>query len=166
MNIDKHKPKKSDLRIAHDSCSPLLSSSSHTLTSDTIHNLTDNNNITTPNNDHINGSRNSNSPPGILPSTSLDNLQNNTLNKYAKTISSPSLEDTSHTISIASLNVRGFASNISKFNAVIDDLFNKDLSIIGIQETHITEQSANILFKNRCAMWSKEYPYRAYWDYN
>ena len=49
---------------------------------------------------------------------------------------------------------------------IIDDLFHKDLFIVGIQETHITEQSASILFKNRCAMWSKEYPYRAYWDYN
>src|SRR3954447_13029796 len=72
----------------------------------------------------------------------------------------------SYTISIATFNVRGFASNVFKFDAIINDLFNKDLSIIGIQETHITEQSASILFKNRCAMWSKEYPYKAYWDYN
>src|SRR2546430_5511312 len=87
-------------------------------------------------------------------------------NRFANAISSPSLDEISHIISIATLNVRSFTSNVSKFNAIIDDLFNKDLSIIGIQETHITEQSANILFKNRCAMWYKEYPYRAYWDYN
>src|SRR3954468_10550411 len=98
MNIDKYKPKKSDLRIAQDNCSPLLSSSFHTLTSDTIYNLTDNDNITKPNNNHISGLRNSNSLPGILPSTSLDSLQNNTSNKYAKAILSPSLENTSHTI--------------------------------------------------------------------
>src|SRR3954452_5009701 len=72
----------------------------------------------------------------------------------------------SYTISIATFNVRDFTSNVFKFNAIIDDLFNKDLSIISIQETHITEQSASILFKNRCAMWSKEYPYKAYWNYN
>src|SRR2546423_553264 len=162
MNIDKHNTNRSDLRIAHDNCSPLLSSSSHTFTSDKINHLTDNNNTTELNNNHNNGSENSDSPSGYTPSTSLNNTQNNAPNKYANAVSSPSLDNTSHIISVASLNVRGFTSNVSKFDAIIDDLFNKDLSIIGIQETHITERSASILFKNRCAMWSKEYPYRAY----
>src|SRR3954452_730356 len=166
MNIDQYKSNKSNLRIAPDNCSPLLSSSFHNLTSDTNNNNNDNNETNRHNNNSYRGPRKLNSPSGILPSTSHINTQNNTSHKFAQAISSPSLDDTSHIISIAFLNVRGFASNISKFDAIIDDLFNKDLFIIGIQETHITEQSANILFKNRCAMWSKEYPYRAYWDYN
>src|SRR3954453_4251048 len=162
MNIDQYKLNKSNLRIALDNRFSLLSSSFHDLTSDTNNDNNKNNRY----NNHYKGPRNLNSPSGILPSTPHINTQNNTSHKFAQAFSSPSLDDTSHIISIASLNVRGFASNISKFDAIIDDLFNKDLSIIGIQETHITEQSANILFKNRCAMWSKEYPYRAYWDYN
>src|SRR4051794_15610267 len=166
MNIDQYKLNKSNLRIAPDNCSPLLSSSFHNLTLDTNNNNNDNNETNRYDNNRYKGSRNLNSPSGILPSTPHINTQNNTSHKFAKATSSPSLDDTSHTISIATLNVRGFASNVFKFNAIIDDLFNKDLSIIGIQETYITEQSANILFKNRCAMWSKEYPYRAYWDYN
>src|SRR3954462_10987847 len=166
MNIDQYKLNKSNLRIAPDNCSPLLSSSFRDLSSDTNDNNNDNNETNKHDNNRYRGSRNLNSSSGILPSTPHINTQNNTSHKFAQAISSPSLDDTSHTISIASLNVRGFASNISKFDAIIDDLFNKDLSIIGIQETHITEQSANILFKNRCAMWSKEYLYRAYWDYN
>src|SRR3954453_2321062 len=162
MNIDQYKLNKSNLRIALDNRFSLLSSSFHDLTSDTNNDNNKNNRY----DNHYKGPRNLNSPSGLLPSTPYINTQNNTSHKFAKAISSPSLDNTSHTISIASLNVRGFASNIFKFDAIIDDLFNKDLSIIGIQETHITEQFANILFKNRCAMWSKEYPYRAYWDYN
>src|SRR4051794_14307751 len=165
MNIDQYKLNKSSLRIAPDNRSPLSSSPFHDLTSDTNINNNDNNENNRYNN-RYKGPRNLNSPSGILPSTPHINIQNNTSHKFAQAISSPSLDNTSHIISIASLNVRGFASNISKFDAIIDDLFNKDLSIIGIQKTHITEQSANILFRNRCAMWSKEYPYRAYWDYN
>lgn len=95
------------------------------------------------------------SPPATPPVTPYSS-------NFSPSMSSLSMDDTSHTISIASLNVRGFASNVSKFDAVIDDLFNKDLSIIGLQETHITEQSANILFKNKCAIRSDIYPYRAY----
>src|SRR5256885_2259860 len=110
MNIDKYNSNKSDLRIASDNCLPL-------------------------HNNHNNGSKNSNSPSGILPSTQHNNTQHNVPNRFANAISSPLLDETSHTISIATLNIRGFASNVSKFDAIIDNLFNKDLSIIGIQET-------------------------------
>src|SRR4051812_14863539 len=143
---------KSNLRIA--SNSNLI----------TVPPMNNNNNNNYQNN--IDSSHNLNLIPGTLPSSPTTTQTSHNTIKFATSQSSPSLEDTSHTISIASLNVRGFASSVSKFDAIIDDLFNKDLSIIGLQETHITEQSANILFKNRCAMWSKEFPYRAYWDYN
>src|SRR5439155_1427715 len=84
----------------------------------TTNNLTDNIISTKPNNNHNNSPRNLNSPSGILPSTPLNNTQNNVLTKFAKVTSSPSLKNTLHTISIASLNVRGFASNVFKFNVI------------------------------------------------
>src|SRR3954468_20585882 len=152
MNNKNYRNNKSNLRIAQDPRS---------LTIDR-----NNNDNTDNNNNNNNNSGNSNFHTGIQPSSSINTPVSPIIPKFAPFISFPSLDDTSHTISIASLNVRGFASSVSKFDAIIDDLFNKDLSIIGLQETHITEQSANILFKNRCAMWSKEFPYRAYWDYN
>src|SRR5436305_8315264 len=119
MNIDKYNSNKSDPRIAHDNYSPPLSSSSHTFTSNMINNLTDNNKTTGPNNNHNNGPENSNSPSGFTPSTPLNNAQINAPNKFTKATSSPSLDDTSHTISIASLNIRGFTSNVFKFDAII-----------------------------------------------
>src|SRR4051794_23997096 len=130
--------------------------------------LTNRNNNNNNNNNHnnINGSRDFNLTPGTLPSSPTTSQISSNRTGFAASYSSPSLDDTSNMISIASLNVRGLASSVPKFDAIIDDLFNKDISIIGLQETHITEQSANILFKNRCAIWSKEFPYRAYWDYN
>src|SRR3954467_4735906 len=106
MNIDQYKVNKSNLRIAPDNCSPLLLSSFHNLTSDTNNNNNYNNETNRYNNNHYKGSRNLNSPSGILPSTSHINTQNNTSHKFAKAISSLSLDDTSHIISIATLNVK------------------------------------------------------------
>src|ERR1700743_547783 len=120
------------------------------------------------------------SPSLVIPNTNTDlndsdndtnnnNNNNNSLHSqhsFATSFSSPSLDDSSNTISIASLNVKGFASSVPKFDAVMDDLFNKNISIIGLQETHIPERSAAILFKQRCAIGSNTFPYRAYWDYN
>src|SRR3954468_12872480 len=106
MNIDQYKLNKSNLRIAPDNCSPLLSSSFHNLTSDTNNNNNDNNETNRYNNNRYRGPRNLNSPSDILPSTPHINTQNNTSHKFAQAISSPSLDDTSYTISIASLNVR------------------------------------------------------------
>src|SRR3954447_1811312 len=102
MNIDQYKSNKSNLRIAPDNCSPLLSSSLHNLTSDMNNNNNDNN----ENNRYDNcykGPRKLDSPSGILPSTPHINTQNNTSHKFAKAISSLSLDNTSHTISITTL---------------------------------------------------------------
>src|SRR2546421_13108412 len=112
MNINRYNSNKSDPKIAPDNCFSLLFSSPHTFTSDTINNLTDNNKTTGPNNNHNNGPRNLNSPSGILPSTPLNNTQNNTPNKFAKIISSPLLDEMSQIIFIATLNVRNFMSNV------------------------------------------------------
>src|SRR3954447_15668819 len=102
MNIDQYKVNKSNLRIAPENCSPLLSSSFHNLTSDTNNNNNDNNDNNRYNN-RYKGSRNIDSPSGILPSTPPVNAQNNISHKFAKAISSPSLDNTSHIISIATL---------------------------------------------------------------
>jgi exonuclease III len=103
--------------------------------------------------------------PSSLISTQVTPFAS-TAHNFAPSLSSPSLDDTSNTISFASLNVKGFASNVLKFDAIMDDLFNKDLSVIGLQETHTAERTAELMFKNRCALWTDTYPYRAYWSYN
>src|SRR3954451_18079083 len=111
---------KSNLRIASDS------------NSITVFPTNSNNN----NNHHNNivSLHNLNLIPGTLPSSLTTTQTSHNTSKFAISQSSPSLEDTSHTISIAFLNVRGFASSVSKFDAIIDNLFNKDLSIIGLQK--------------------------------
>src|SRR5436309_2089260 len=130
MNNNRNNLDKSDPSIAPDNHFSPLFVLSHTFTSDMINNnFTNINEITDHNNNHNNGSRNLNSPSGTLPSTQYNNTQHNTLNRFANAISSPSLDVTSHTISIATLNVKGFTSNVFKFDAIIDDLFNKNLSI-------------------------------------
>src|SRR4051812_4457438 len=105
MNIDQYKSNKSNLRIASDNRFPLLSSLFHDLTSDTNNNNNDNNENNRYNNCYK-GPGNLNSPSGILSSTSQINTQNNTSHKFAKAISSSSLDNTLHTVSIATLNVR------------------------------------------------------------
>ena len=51
--------------------------------------------------------------------------------RFSSKSSSPSLPVTKDTISFASLNVRGI-NNPIKFDAILDDLFNKNLSIIAL----------------------------------
>jgi hypothetical protein len=67
-------------------------------------------------------------------------------NRFASFPSSPSLEDPSNTVSFATLNVRGF-NNPVKFDSFLDDLFSSFFSIIGLQETRISERSASPRFK-------------------
>src|SRR4051794_14085425 len=134
MNNKKNITNKSNLRIASDTRSS---------TSSLMNNNTNNNH------NNIDSSRNLTSSPGIPLSSPMITQTSHTRTKFTTSQSFPSLDDTSHTISMVSLNVKGLASSVSKFDAIIDDLFNKDISIIGLQETHITDQSANILFKNR-----------------
>src|SRR4051812_27291830 len=83
--------------------------------------MDNNNNINYHNN--IDSLRNLNLISDTSPSSPTTIQTPHKINKFAASQSSSSLEDTSHTISIASLNVRGFASSVSKFDAIIDDLF-------------------------------------------
>src|SRR4051812_32990208 len=99
MNNDQY-INKSNLRIAPDNCSPLLSSPFHNLTSDTNNNNNNDNNRNNRFNNRYKGSRNLDSPSGILPSTPHINTQNNAPHKFVKATSPPSLDNTSNTISI------------------------------------------------------------------
>ncbi|HVH96650.1 MAG TPA: hypothetical protein VM682_06890, partial [Bacillus sp. (in: firmicutes)] len=117
-----------------------------------------NNNNYQNNNSPLNNHQNTNTPP-ILSSSP------NNATKFASSHSSPSLEDTSNTISVATQNVRGI-NNITKFDGIMDDFFQKDVSIFGLTETCLTSQSGEIMFKNYIATWNTSFTHRAYWDYN
>src|SRR3954470_22218954 len=67
--------------------------------------------------------------------------------RFATSQSSPSLEDFTNTVSFASLNVRDINSP-TKFKIILEDLTERSLSVIGLQETKIKENSANMLFNN------------------
>src|SRR4051794_9487254 len=116
MNINKFNSNKSNLKIAPDICFPFLSLS---FTNNNRNNINHNNN----------SSRNLIFQSGNLPSSPLINLPSLISNKFVKTVSSSLLDEISHIISIASLNVKGFVSNIFKFDAIINDLFNKDMGV-------------------------------------
>jgi len=182
MNNNKIDFNKSNLRIAPIVPSPFALSPIDLLgpinvptqkTKNKGNEINNNNNDSQDNNNQIDNNNNNNSYPshhqqhsGFQPSSPLTQDSSFINHNFTHSQSSSSLDDPSHTISVTSLNVKGFASNTAKFDAIIDDIFSKELSIIALQETHINEQTANILFKNRCALSSNTFPYRAYWDFN
>src|SRR5581483_4567871 len=84
---------------------------------------------------------------------------------YAPCISSPALNDTSFTISFASLNVRGLNSP-TKFESLLNDCFNEKFSVIGFQETKLNENTANVMFKQFSANIQNTFLYRSYWAYS
>ena len=71
----------------------------------------------------------------------------NNTDRFSPKQNSPCLNDTSNTISFASLNVRGI-NDICKFDDIFDDLIIENLSIIGLQETRLKEPNAEFMFKN------------------
>ena len=71
----------------------------------------------------------------------------NNTDRFSSKQDSPRLNDTSNTISLASLNVRGI-NDTCKFDDIIDDLIIEGFSIIGLQETRLKENNANFMFKN------------------
>src|SRR5436190_1986727 len=85
--------------------------------------------------------------------------------RFAALHSSPALLDTSNTISVATLNVRSISKS-TKFDALLDDIFDTSLSIIGLQETKISVATATSMFKQHVARKSTTYPYRAYWSFD
>src|SRR5947208_13865169 len=67
----------------------------------------------------------------------------NNTNRFSPKQHSSRLNDTSYTISFASLNVCGI-NDICKFDDILDDLITENISIIGLQETRLKESNAEI----------------------
>src|SRR3954454_3111228 len=99
--------------------------------------------------------------------TNSNNNNNNSADslRFAATQSSPSLEDFTNTISIASINARGINDPI-KFESILEDLTGRSLSVIGLQETKIKTNSAEACFHNFTKRNVQMSNYKAYWDYN
>src|SRR3954451_18296458 len=140
MNMTKNN-NKSDYRIANSSF-PLQNQQN---TNDT--NRSNGNNI---NDTNSNNNNNNNSADSL---------------RFAATQSSPSLEDFTNTISIASINTRGINDPI-KFESILEDLTGRSLSVIGLQQTKIKTNSAEACFRNFTKRNSQMSNYKAYWDYN
>src|SRR5687767_15296401 len=108
----------------------------------------------------------------ISPSVQHNNNNNNNNNnsRFSSLHSSPYLQDSSQMVSFASLNVRGI-NNVSKFDSIMDDLMDHNLSVIGLQETKCAERNANANFRAYIANHSSHSSnsfissYKAYWSY-
>src|SRR5436305_45344 len=96
----------------------------------------------------------------------LANNPNNSINSRFATIqSSPSLEDSTNTVSFVSLNVRGISSS-TKFNTIFEDLMCRSFSAIGLQETKIKESTGISLYKNFSKRFVNANLFKTYWDYD
>src|SRR5438552_18496219 len=81
------------------------------------------------------------------PNNNINNNDNNNNNlRFSSLDTSPYLSDTSNMITLASLNVRGINTN-TKFDTILEDLTDRQLSVIGLQETKLSEDRARSLFK-------------------
>ena len=121
-----------------------------------------NNNQTNTINNNINQKIQKNIVPNInhpfdVPSQSQS--------RFSTSQSSPCLSDTSNTISFATMNVRGI--NIqSKFDSILSDFIDSNISVMGFQETRLKERSADINFKLFLQTHSPLHRYRAYWSFD
>ena len=94
-----------------------------------------------------------------------NNPNNSTNSRFATIQSSPSLEDFTNTVSIASLNVRGISSS-TKFNTIFEDLMRRFFSAIGLQETKIKESTGISLYKNFSKRSANANLFKTYWDFD
>src|SRR5436309_16092441 len=89
----------------------------------------------------------------------------NDTNRFSPKQNSPRLNDTSNTISLASLNVRGI-NDICKFDDILDDLIIEILSVIGLQETRLKESNVTFMFNNFITSHHPNLRYKDYWSFN
>src|SRR3954447_15065242 len=137
MNITTSNNTKSDYRIA-DSQLPLQQIH---IQNDTL--LDTNNNSDTSSNTNISSSSSLNNN---FNNGNLANNPNNSLNsRFATSQLSPSLEDFTNTVSIASLNVRDI-NFLTKFDIIFEDLMCCSFSAIGLQKTKIKEFTRILLY--------------------
>ena len=94
-----------------------------------------------------------------------DNNDNNNNLRFSSLDTSPYLSDTSNMITLASLNVRGINTN-TKFDTILDDLTDHQLSVIGLQETKLSEDRARSLFTAFNKRTSSLSSYNAYWSFD
>jgi hypothetical protein len=133
-------------------------------------------------NNHTSGSsnvsyidnNNNNNNHNVLDNTTNYNPNNNyhtpihsspSQGRFAPFQSSPSMQDTSSTISFGSLNVRGLNVR-SKFDSILDDLFDASISVVALQETRLFEANASAMFHQYCASTKSNLSYRAYWSFD
>src|SRR2546423_7134607 len=93
------------------------------------------------------------------------NSNNSTKSRFATIQSSPSLEDFTNTVSIASLNVRGISSS-TKFDTILEDLMRHSFSAVGLQETKIKESTGISLYKNFSKRSTNANLYKTYWNFD
>src|SRR6266513_3992319 len=127
---------------------------------------TDTNSAINNNNNDTNVLTNSHLNPIVsVPDNSNINNNNSNINdRFSSLDSSPCLSDHSNTISIASLNVRGINNN-TKFDAILEDLLDRSFSIIGLQETKITEVRTSSHFKDLATHNRTASTFKNYWDF-
>src|SRR5256714_1019948 len=94
-----------------------------------------------------------------------DNNDNNNNLRFSSLDTSPYLSDTSNMITLASLNVRGINTN-TKFDTILEDLTDRQLSVIGLQETKLSEDRARSLFTAFNKRTSSLSSYSAYWSFD
>src|SRR3954447_349150 len=157
MNITTDKNTKSDYRIPNRQLllQPLQ------INNDTLLNMNTDTNTSSNTNISSSSSNNNNFNNG-----NLTNNPNNSINsRFANIQSSPSLEDSTNTVSIASLNVRGI-SFPTKFDTILEDLMRRFFSAIGLQETKIKESTGISLYKSFSKRSADANLYKTYWNFN
>src|SRR5256714_12483822 len=101
---------------------------------------------------------------GSLNNNINNNDNNNNNLRFSSLDTSPYLSDTSNMITLASLNVRGINTN-TKFDTILEDLTDRQLSVIGLQETKLSEDRARSLFTAFNKRTSSLSSYNAYWSF-
>ena len=115
---------------------------------------------------NYNSSDNTNNNPHILHVSPLSHPVPNLINtRFSSQQNSPCLNDNSSTISFATLNVRGI-NNQCKFDDILDDLINDNLSVIGLQETRLKEPNADCMFQSFTSTYHDDNRYKAYWSFD
>src|SRR3989442_15026766 len=96
----------------------------------------------------------------------INNNDNNNNNlRFSSLDTSPYLSDTSNLITLASLNVRGINTK-TKFDTILEDLIDRSLSIVGLQETKLSEERGHTLFTDISKRISSFALYKAYWSFD
>src|SRR5437660_4744837 len=123
--------------------------------------------ISTNNNNssNINSARNNNNLQILHVSPPTNPVPNLINPRFSPSQNSPCLNDSSHTISFASLNVRGI-NDSCKFDDILDDLINEQFSVIGLQETKLKESNAAFMFRSFVSSHYPDNRYNAYWSFN